>query len=170
MPDTEKKKPEITFIRGNCGRVLGCKDGIQAGPVVTTGDMIIQKQLRKEWIKRNKPEECRMDRIAFWDFINRNEWIFAKTYASFCPHEYVVMQRLPGDEWPLFPAIARFIREKGFIAEYGRLGPNWYYIVDDYYYWTLDKEVEDTDLINRAKLSDFEFVDVDGRKIVRRRK
>ena len=43
-------------------------------------------------------------------------------------------------------------------------------IVDEYYYWTLDPKVGDTDLINRAKLSDFEFVDVDGRKIVRRRK
>lgn len=134
------------------------------------GDIIIQKQLRKEWIKRNKPEDCRMDRIAFRDFISRNNWTFAKTYAAFCPHEYVVMKRLPGDEWPLFPEIARFVRENGFVAEYGGLGPNWYYIVDDYYYWTMDKDIEDTDLINRAKLSDFEFVDVDGRKIVRRRK
>ncbi len=111
-----------------------------------------------------------MDHNAFRDFINRHEWIFAKTYGAFCPHEYVVMKRLPREEWPLFPLIARLIREEGFTAEYGRLGPNWYYIVDGYYYWTLDPKAEDTDLINRAKLCDFEFVDVDGRKIVRRRK
>ena len=80
------------------------------------------------------------------------------------------MKKLPGEERPLFPEIARLIREKGFTAEYGRLGPNRYYIVDEYYYWTMDKNAEDTDLINRAKLSDFEFVDVDGRKVVRRRK
>ena len=43
------------------------------------------------------------------------------------------------------------------MAEYGRLGPNRYYIVDDWYYWTLDPKAEDTDLINRARLSDFEF-------------
>ena len=49
------------------------------------------------------------------------------------------------------------------------MGPNWYYIVDEYYYRTLDPKAEDTDLINRAKLSDFEFMDEDGRKIVRRR-
>ena len=60
--------------------------------------------------------------------------------------------------------------KKDFGAEYGRLGPNWYYIVDDYYFWTLDKNVEDTDLINRAKLSDFEFVNMDGKRVVCRRK
>ena len=56
------------------------------------------------------------------------------------------------------------------MAEYGCLGPNWYYIVDEYYYWTMDPKAEDTDLINRAKLSDFEFVETDGKTIVRRRK
>ena len=109
-----------------------------------------------------------MNHDIFRDFINRHEWTFAKTYAAFCPHEYLVMKRLPPEEHPLFPEIARFIREKGFVAEYGRLGPNRYYIVDGYYYWTMDRNVEDTDLINRAKLSDFEFADVDGRKVVRR--
>ena len=111
-----------------------------------------------------------MDHNSFSDFVRRHAWTFAKTYAAFCPHEYIVMKKQPEEEWPLFPEIAQFIREEGFIAEYGRLGPNWYYIVDDYYYWTMDKKVEDTDLINRAKLSDFEFVDVDGRKVCRRRK
>lgn len=112
-----------------------------------------------------------MDHNTFRDFIHRHDWIFAKTYAAFCPHEYIVMRKQPGEEWPLFPEIARFIREKGFVAEYGKLGPNWYYIVDDYYYWTMDKEVEDTDLINRAKLTDFEFVkQEDGRTVCRRRK
>ena len=111
-----------------------------------------------------------MDHDAFRAFINRHEWTFAKTYAAFCPHEYVVMKQLPREEWPLFPQIARFIREEGFTAEYGKLGPNRYYIVDEYYYWTLDPNAEDTALINRAKLSDFEFADADGRKVVRRRK
>ena len=111
-----------------------------------------------------------MDHDGFREFIHRNQWTFAKTYAAFCPHEYVVMERLPREERPLFPVIAQFIRDEGFVAEYGRLGPNWYYIVDDYYYWTLDPKAEDTTLINRAKLSDFEFADMDGRKVVRRKK
>ena len=111
-----------------------------------------------------------MDHNTFRDFINRHEWTFAKTYAGFCPHEYVVMRKLPEAEWPLFPEIARFIREQGFTAEYGRLGPNRYYVVDDHYYWTLDAKAEDTSLINRAKLSDYEFADLDGRKVIRRKR
>ena len=110
-----------------------------------------------------------MNDAEFREFIYRDEWTFAKTYAAFCPHEYIVMKKLPGEEWPLFPEIARLIREKGFVAEYGRLGPNRYYIVDDYYYWTLDPNVENTDLINRAKLSDFEFVEKDGKTVVHRK-
>ena len=110
-----------------------------------------------------------MDHETFRAFILRHEWTFAKTYAAFCPHEYIVMKKLPQEEHPLFPEIAQFIRDKGFVAEYGKQGPNWYYIVDEYYYWTLDKNVEDTDLINRAKLSDFEFVEVGGKLIVRRK-
>ena len=110
-----------------------------------------------------------MDHNAFREFIHRHEWTFAKTYAAFCPYEYQVMRKQPEEEWPLFPEIARFIRGEGFTAEYGRLGSNRYYIVDGYYYWTLDRNVEDTDLINRAKLSDFEFVETDGKLIVRRR-
>ena len=46
---------------------------------------------------------------------------------------------------------------------------NQYYIADEYYYWTMDKNVDDTDLINRAKLSDYEFVKTDERLIVRRK-
>ena len=110
-----------------------------------------------------------MDHNEFREFINRHEWTFAKTYAAFCPHEYVVMNRLPREERPLFPQIAQLIRDEGFVAEYGRLGPNWYDIVDEYYYWTMDSKVEDTDLINRAKLTDFEFVETDGKLIVSRK-
>ena len=111
-----------------------------------------------------------MDHSSFRDFINRHEWTFAKTYAAFCPHEYIVMKKQPVEEWLLFPEIAQFIRDKGFVAEYGRLGPNWYYIADEHYYWTMDPKVEDTDLINRAKLSDFEFIETDGKMFVRRKK
>ena len=110
-----------------------------------------------------------MDHNGFRDFVNRHAWTFAKTYAAFCPHEYLVKKRLPPEEQALFPEAARLIREEGFVAEYGRLGPNWYYIVDGNYYWTLDPKVEDTELINRAKLTDFEFVGAEGKRIVRRR-
>ena len=109
-----------------------------------------------------------MDHNCFCAFINQHDWTFAKTYAAFCQHEYIVMKRLPEEEHALFPEIAQFIRDKGFVAKYGRLEPRSYYIVDDYYYWTMDKKVEDTDLINRAKLTDFDFVETAQGLIVRR--
>ncbi len=109
-----------------------------------------------------------MDHNCFRAFINHHDWTFAKTYAAFCPHEYIVMKRLPEEEHTLFPEIAQFIRDKGFVAKYGRLEPRSYYIVDDYYYWTMDEKVEDTDLINRAKLTDFDFVETAQGLTVRR--
>ena len=74
-----------------------------------------------------------MTHLEFQQFIARNKWIFAKTYAAFCPHEYVVKDRLSDDEQRVFEQIVTFIRENGFIAIYGRKGPNQYYTVDDYY-------------------------------------
>lgn len=35
----------------------------------------------------------------FRSFINRHEWIIAKSYAAFCPHEYIVMKRQPEEEF-----------------------------------------------------------------------
>ena len=105
----------------------------------------------------------------FRSFIESHSWIFAKTYAAFCPHEYVVKDRLSPEEQKQFEEIVLFIRENGFLAIYGKKEPNQYYIVDDHYYWTMPDTLEATDILNRAKLSDFEFVDTEVGKIVRRR-
>ena len=53
-----------------------------------------------------------MDHNGFRDFVNRHAWTFAKTYAAFCPHEYLVKKRLPPEEQALFPEAARLIREE----------------------------------------------------------
>lgn len=98
-----------------------------------------------------------MTHSGFRRFILQNTWTFAKTYAAFCPHEYVVKGRLPNDAKTVFEEIVIFIRENGFVATYGKLGPNRYYTVDDYYYWTMGAPVEETTILNRAKLSDYTF-------------
>ena len=108
-----------------------------------------------------------MTHLEFRQFIARNKWIFAKTYAAFCPHEYVVKERLSDDEQCVFEQIVTFIRENGFIAIYGRKGPNQYYTVDDYYYWTMGAPIEDTTILNRAKLSDYSFAETERGLIVR---
>ena len=108
-----------------------------------------------------------MTHLEFQQFIARNKWIFAKTYAAFCPHEYVVKDRLSEEEQRVFEQIVTFIRENGFIAIYGRKGPNPYYTVDDYYYWTMGAPVEETTILNRAKLSDYSFTETERGLIVR---
>ena len=99
-----------------------------------------------------------MVRSEFQQFIASNTWIFAKTYASFCPHEYIVKDRLPIDEQSLFEKAVSFIRESGFVAIYGRKAANRYYIVDGHYYWTMGEALAETNILNRAKLADYEFI------------
>ena len=95
---------------------------------------------------------------AFQQVIDRNKWTFAKTYAAFCPHEYVVKERLAEEDQRVFEEITLFIRENGFTAQYGNKGPNRYYIVDEYYYWTMGAPIEETTILNRARSKDYSFV------------
>ncbi len=66
----------------------------------------------------------------------------------------------------MFEQIVAFIRENGFVAFYGRKGPNRYYTVDDYYYWTMGAPIEETTILNRAKLSDYSFTETERGLIV----
>ena len=92
------------------------------------------------------------------NFVNKFQWIFAKTYADKAPHEYIVLDKVGNQYKDEFVIIAQFIRNKGFKAlYYTREG--FYYKLDENYYWTMDDNVNDTNLINRAKLSDYELID-----------
>jgi len=94
----------------------------------------------------------------FRDFVNKFKWTFAKTYAKKAPHEYIVLDKVGIEHKAAFVAVARFIREAGFKAYYYRR-QGYYFILDDNYYWTMDDKAEDTDLINRAKTSEYELID-----------
>lgn len=102
----------------------------------------------KEYI--NKREEY------FERFINRNKWIFGRTYAKFAPHEYVVKDRLSPADIKVFEEFTLFIRDFGYPAYYGnRL--QMYYTIGDYYYWTMGAPVDDTIILNRARTDDYSF-------------
>jgi hypothetical protein len=94
----------------------------------------------------------------FRDFVNKFKWTFAKTYANKAPHEYIVLGKVGVEHKAEFVNVARFIREAGFKAYYYRR-QGYYLILDENYYWTMDEKIEDTDLINRAKLSEYELID-----------
>jgi hypothetical protein len=79
-------------------------------------------------------------------------WTFAKTYAETAPHEYVVLGRhgcpLSSDE---------FVRAAKVIATFGQ--PAKFYSMTGIYltspdgstkWWTMDADLDDTDLINQA--------------------
>lgn len=93
----------------------------------------------------------------FKEFVNKFEWIFANTYAKTAPHEYIVLKKVGIEHKDEFIKIANFIREKGFEAfYYSKVG--FYYIIDENYYWTMDDNADDTDLINRALRENYELV------------
>jgi hypothetical protein len=92
------------------------------------------------------------------DFINTFTWTYAKTYAKVCSHEYIVKEKIDDKYHKPFALVVSYIREEGFTAKYkGRSGE--YYILDDHYYWTMGDPVEETTVLNRAKLSDYSLID-----------
>lgn len=94
-------------------------------------------------------------------FIKYHRWQFAKRYADFCPHEYVVMAWCKSDKdrsW--FEEVESAIEGMGFSSKYGRLEERPYLIVDEYYYWIIHNGPNDPrecTVMNRAKLEDYIF-------------
>ena len=79
--------------------------------------------------------------------IASSTWIFAKTYASTWPHEYVVRDQVDED---VFVECVRYIRANGYQGTF--------YTSDITYldyanrvYWTMGAPVEGTTIINRCR-------------------
>ena len=83
------------------------------------------------------------------EMIARCEWTFAKT-MPFAPHEYIVKERCPlsAEEFEYF---VNMQREHGIRERWGKYN-NPYLYVDDYKYWTMGAPLEETTVINRAKV------------------
>ena len=110
-----------------------------------------------------------MSEQEFVQFVGNYRWKFASTYAAFCPHEYIVKDWLPDEEKKWFEDAVIFIRKCGFPAYYGK-NCRMYFVVGDYYYWTMGDPVKDTIILNRAKLSSYIFTkDLFGDYHIRRR-
>lgn len=81
--------------------------------------------------------------------IGRCEWTFAKT-MPWCPHEYIVRGKCPltEEEFLYFIDMQRRFGVKEHWGKYY----NPYIYVDNYKYWTMGAPVEDTIVMNRAKV------------------
>ena len=84
-------------------------------------------------------------------FIENQSWIFAKTYANKAPHEYIVRGKCPLTEEE-FVYFVNMQREHGVKEHWGKYFHPYLYI-DDYKYWTMGAPIEETIIMNRAKVT-----------------
>ena len=77
------------------------------------------------------------------------KWTFAKT-MPFAPHEYIVKDKCPltDEEFEYFVTMQR---DHGVKERWGKYNNSYLYI-DDYKYWTRGAPLEETTVINRAKV------------------
>lgn len=111
-----------------------------------------QKQLNEQDAKR------------FRRFIKANYWQFAKTYASFCPHEYALKRN---DRTGDFKWFCETVIANGFDARFGKNTAK--YFIDyetGYYYFVPYGDIDENGklmphamLINRSHVNEFEFVE-----------
>ena len=94
-----------------------------------------------------------MDHIIFnklLSMITLCKWTFAKT-MPFAPHEYIVKDKCPlaSEEFEYFVNIQR---EYGVNERWGKYILPYLYI-NDYKYWTMGAPIEETTVINRARVN-----------------
>lgn len=97
-----------------------------------------------------------MDEDTLRAFIDKQSWIFAKTYANKAPHEYIVRGRINGTDEE-FLAFINFIRENGITMHFWG-HPNKYIFVDRYQYWTMsDSDDDPTMILNRCNCDEYNY-------------
>ena len=91
-----------------------------------------------------------MDYPKLREMIARCQWTFAKT-MPFAPHEYIVRDKCPlSDEE--FVYFVEMQRQYGVREKWGKYN-NLYLYIGDYKYWTMGASIEETKVMNRAKVN-----------------
>lgn len=86
----------------------------------------------------------------FEHFISSSSWRFAKT-MPLIPHEYTLRKNAGSEE--AFEAAVTFIRENGYTEYFGRNSYR-YLNVDGWRYWSMGYPVNETTVINRARVEE----------------
>ena len=85
------------------------------------------------------------------EFVKTENWVFAKTYATTWPHEYLVKRKVNPD---LFTKLVRHIVEHGYAGKFYKKDIG-YFDEDGYVYWTMGGvPIEEEDIINRCPKED----------------
>jgi hypothetical protein len=74
---------------------------------------------------------------------------FCKTYAETAPHEYLLKKGLSDEDKLVFEEFVKFINNYGY-EKYFYNRPFKYLDIGDKKYWTMEKDLSKTELINRA--------------------
>ncbi len=85
------------------------------------------------------------------NFIERNNWIEAKSYSKTAPHEYLVFDKLDSESQVDFINFVMLIREKGYPERFWKK-IFFYYDINGYKYWTMGNPIEETIILNRVKI------------------
>ena len=99
-------------------------------------------------VQAGSMDQTDIDKIR--EFIARCQWTFAKT-MPWAPHEYIVRGKcsLSEDEFLYFIDMQRHF---GVYEHWGKYYHPYLYI-DGYKYWTMGAPVEETIVMNRAKVN-----------------
>ena len=89
-----------------------------------------------------------MNQLELDNFINGHQWTFAKSMAAW-PHWYVVRNRCRLDAE--FVQFVEHIRLNGYAKRFGRKEYT-YYDHDGFSYWTMGNPIDETTIVNRAKI------------------
>lgn len=91
------------------------------------------------------------------ELIARQRWVFAKTFATFAPHEYIVKGKCNARKEE-FEAFMDYILEKGIRMFYYKRERK-YLFLDGYFYWICRDSADDpTAVINRCRPDDYDIV------------
>lgn len=97
-----------------------------------------------------------MDLNQLKSFFNQQKWIFAKTYAAFAPHEYIVKDKIIGFDREFTEAVETIL-DKGMRMFYYKKERK-YLFLDGYFYWAMTNNPAEATIINRCKPEDYDIV------------
>ena len=90
------------------------------------------------------------------EYFNSQRWKYAKTYAMFAPHEYILRSWMADKE--MFDNAIRYIQSNGIRMFYYEAERK-YLFVDGWFYWALWSKEDFSDaIINRCKPEDYDIV------------
>lgn len=94
------------------------------------------------------------------DFIKDANWIFAKTYATTWPHEYILLKDVVNTD--IFYRLVKLIQNEGYLGKFYSKELT-YYDYDNKVYWTMGDTPVNTTVINRCnKDSTYEIREKEG--------